>query len=83
MWCLMKSFVVIRVLQRFMQKKMSRTSPWRSWNPVLIMLFKPTLAYFTIWAPHMSPTYLQHFSKYLKRLVGRTLGAPVLVHSSY
>jgi len=29
MWCLMKSFIVIKVLQRFMQKKTSRTSPWR------------------------------------------------------
>ena len=31
----------------------------------------------------MSPTYLQHFSEYLKRLVGRTSSALDLVHSSY
>jgi len=39
---------------------------------------------FILFGPlQMSPTYLQHFSKYLRRLVGRTLGAPVLVYSSY
>ena len=39
---------------------------------------------FILFGPlQMSPTYLQHFYKYLRKLVGRTLGAPVLVHSSY
>jgi len=40
----------------------------------LFLLFGPLL---------MSLTYLQHFYKYFRRLVGRTLGAPVVLHSSY
>ena len=33
MWCSMKSFILIRVLQSIMHKKMRRTSLYRSWNP--------------------------------------------------
>ena len=34
MWCSMKSIIQIRVLQRIMQKKMSRISFFKSWNHV-------------------------------------------------
>jgi len=39
---------------------------------------------FILFGPlQMSPTYLQHFSKYLRKLIGRALNALDLVHSSY
>jgi len=39
---------------------------------------------FLLFGPlQISSTYLQHFSKYLRRLVGRTSSALDLVHSSY